>query len=279
MSPRSSSAEPAKTSKRKGTRSVSSLTPSQLARKRANDREAQRAIRARTKEHIERLERELEELRSSHSRDRTVQELLRRNRALEDELRRIKDNLGPSLTSSPYSTPAGTDYFTSTGRDSILCQSSLQRLTPCPSVYDDNLSVTSSGAMPSPQMSPMPSGAEYTSVPDYSHQAYVALPKNCESWASSLPASGIPSSVPSPCSSVNADEYGTNSAYIPTSMPASMMPHGAGSLTKDVKIDFDDMQNMASQSYLQSQQRSQTWNMYPMYYDGTQHQQATCVSR
>ncbi|PHH62074.1 hypothetical protein CDD81_7567 [Ophiocordyceps australis] len=249
---RSSSAEPAKTSKRKGTRSVSSLTPSQLARKRANDREAQRAIRARTKEHIERLERELEELRSNHSRDRTVQELLRRNRALEDELRRIKDNMGPSLTSSPYSTPA---------------------------VYDDNLSVTSSGAIPSPQMSPMPSGAEYTSVPDYSHQAYVALPKNCESWASSLPASGIPSSVPSPCSSVNADEYGTNSAYIPTSMPASMMPHGTNSLAKDVKMDFDDMQNMASQSYLQSQQRSQTWNMYPMYYDGTQHQQATCVSR
>ncbi|KAH7248379.1 hypothetical protein B0J15DRAFT_400930 [Fusarium solani] len=50
---RSSSAEPAEP-KRKGTRSGSTLTPSQLARKGANDREAQRAIRARTKEHIER---------------------------------------------------------------------------------------------------------------------------------------------------------------------------------------------------------------------------------
>ncbi|EWZ78584.1 hypothetical protein FOWG_17191 [Fusarium oxysporum f. sp. lycopersici MN25] len=60
--------------KRKAKSNVSSLTPSQLARKRANDREAQRAIRARTKEHIDRLERELEELKSKQSRDQTVLE-------------------------------------------------------------------------------------------------------------------------------------------------------------------------------------------------------------
>ena len=66
-----------------GTRSVSTLTPSQLARKRANDREAQRAIRARTKEHIERLERELEELKSRQNRDETVQNLIKRNKELE----------------------------------------------------------------------------------------------------------------------------------------------------------------------------------------------------
>jgi hypothetical protein len=77
-----------------GTRSVSTLTPAQLARKRANDREAQRAIRARTKEHIENLERELEELRSVSSRDDTVQDLLRRNRALEDELHRLRESMG-----------------------------------------------------------------------------------------------------------------------------------------------------------------------------------------
>lgn len=78
----------------KGTRSVSTLTPSQLARKRANDREAQRAIRARTKEHIERLERELEELKSRHSRDETVQDLLKRNKALERELMALRESLG-----------------------------------------------------------------------------------------------------------------------------------------------------------------------------------------
>lgn len=70
------------------------MTPAQLARKRANDREAQRAIRARTKEHIENLERELEELRSVSSRDDTVQDLLRRNRALEDELHRLRESMG-----------------------------------------------------------------------------------------------------------------------------------------------------------------------------------------
>ncbi|KAJ2976608.1 hypothetical protein NQ176_g4851 [Zarea fungicola] len=41
---------------RKSTRSVSTLTPSQLARKRANDRKAQRAIRARQKRLVEHLE-------------------------------------------------------------------------------------------------------------------------------------------------------------------------------------------------------------------------------
>ncbi|KAH7235316.1 hypothetical protein BKA59DRAFT_495917 [Fusarium tricinctum] len=51
--------------KQKKTRRVSTLTPKQLARKRANDREAQRAIRIHTKEYIERLERELAELKSN----------------------------------------------------------------------------------------------------------------------------------------------------------------------------------------------------------------------
>ncbi|ORY65455.1 uncharacterized protein BCR38DRAFT_409146 [Pseudomassariella vexata] len=108
---KSSSPEACKSAKRKGTRSVSTLTPSQLARKRANDREAQRAIRARTKEHIENLERELDELRSRHNRDETVQDLMKRNKALEDELHRLRESVGiPSHGSSgmyhaPYHSP------------------------------------------------------------------------------------------------------------------------------------------------------------------------------
>lgn len=73
---------------------MSTLTPSQLARKRANDREAQRAIRARTKEHIENLEREIDELRSQQNSDQRVRELLGRNRALEEEVRRLRESLG-----------------------------------------------------------------------------------------------------------------------------------------------------------------------------------------
>jgi hypothetical protein len=108
-----------------GTRSVSTLTPAQLARKRANDREAQRAIRARTKEHIENLEREIEELRSRQNRDETVQDLLRKNRALEDELHRLKESLGistngprgyypPCMFARFPNTPVVSLFFTST---------------------------------------------------------------------------------------------------------------------------------------------------------------------
>lgn len=45
-------------------RGVANLTPEQLARKRANDRQAQRAIRERTKAQIEALERRVQELTS-----------------------------------------------------------------------------------------------------------------------------------------------------------------------------------------------------------------------
>lgn len=288
-----------------GTRSVSTLTPSQLARKRANDREAQRAIRARTKEHIERLERELDELRSHQSRDRTVQDLLRRNKALEDELRRLKENMGTvSMNSSPYSAPAGTTLLaTGLDADSLhhkhqhhhagLLSQSLARLTPSPSVFDDNLSTTSGGAppIPSPQMSPLPSAADYAPLPEFGQQQqhqhqqqhqqhqYVGMPNSCETWAATIPstAAGMPPSVPSPSPSI-ADEYGASAAYIPTSVPASMMPSN-----KDVKLEFDNMQSMG-QGYMhhehphhQPQQRNAAWNVYPMYYDGAQ--QAVGVSR
>ncbi|KHN95222.1 bZIP transcription factor [Metarhizium album ARSEF 1941] len=242
---RSSSAEPAKPSscsKRKGTRSVSTLTPSQLARKRANDREAQRAIRARTKEHIERLERELEDLRSSRGRDKTVQELLRRNKALEDELRQLRDSMGISITSSPYSTTT---------------------------VYNDD----TRGTIPSPRMSPLPSGgADYMSDYGPTSQAYVPMP-NCEAWASTLP-----SSVPSPASSVQTEEYGPGSGYIPTSVPNSMMgTAGIGPVDgKEVKMEYESLHDMMSApSYMQQNpphQRPQSWNMYPgVYYEGSQN--------
>ncbi|KAK5994879.1 hypothetical protein PT974_03266 [Cladobotryum mycophilum] len=212
--PRSSSAEPTpKQSKRKGTRSVSTLTPTQLARKRANDREAQRAIRARTKEHIERLERELADLKSSQNRDRTVQELLRRNKALEEELARLREHMGITVTSSPYSAPA---------------------------VYDDNLS-SGSGTVNSPRMSPLPSG-DYAQLPEYG-QTYGALSNGCETWASSV-TNPVLSSVSSPSSPGNCDDY--NATYIPTSVPATMMPAGprvGGMDTKEIKMEYDELDN------------------------------------
>ncbi|KAH6883449.1 hypothetical protein B0T10DRAFT_540109 [Thelonectria olida] len=179
---RSSSAELAKP-KRKGPRNVSTLTPSQLAR---------------TKEHIERLERELEELKSKQSGDQTVQELLRRNKALEEELMRLKENMGVPMTSSPCSAPGLTPRQLSLPDELLLTST----------IYNDNLS-TGSDAIPSPRESPFP--GDYNSLPDYSQQ-YVPLSNNCESWASTVPCP-VPSNVSSRSSS--ADDY--SAGHIPIS--------------------------------------------------------------
>ncbi|TQW00105.1 hypothetical protein V2A60_001225 [Cordyceps javanica] len=273
---RPDSAEPpaSKSSKRKGTRSVSTLTPSQLARKRANDREAQRAIRARTKEHIERLERELEELRSHQNRDRTLQDLLRRNKALEDELSRLRESMGMSMTSSPYSGPAAYEE-----------QQHAAAAIP---------STSASGTIPSPRMSPLASSADYNPVPDYG-QHYVAMSgSSVDSWAANVP-SHMGSNVSSPSSS--ADDY--VSGYIPTSVPTTMMPN-SNSLESidDFRMNNMQMQGVPSSVYMQQQQQQQQqqppqqqpqqppqhgssqgeWQMYNVYYNSHKGGEA-CLSR
>ena len=83
-----------KRASRAGTRSVSTLSAAQLERKRANDREAQRAIRQRTKDHIESLEKEIGDLRESNeSREKLVTTTQQRNRELEDENRYLRNKL------------------------------------------------------------------------------------------------------------------------------------------------------------------------------------------
>ena len=159
-----------------GTRSVSTLTPSQLARKRANDREAQRAIRARTKEHIESLERQVEELRSQQGRDRVVQELLRRNKALEDELRRLRESVGlPSHGGS-----AGSIYT--------------------------NSSAYSSASLRTPPLYPaMP---DYHAMHDGHHGPYAHMTEPGEAWPQTTMPGSV-STVSSP-SSRSTEEYGAN---------------------------------------------------------------------
>jgi hypothetical protein len=79
------------------------LTAAQLERKRANDREAQRAIRQRTKDHIDKLERRIAELSVSQSDNEKLQHALERNAALEQEvfeLRQRLDNAAAALTLS-----------------------------------------------------------------------------------------------------------------------------------------------------------------------------------
>lgn len=76
---------------RAGLRSVTTLSTAQLERKRANDREAQRAIRARTKDHIEQLTSQVNaaNMRADHN-ERLLLQAQQRNRHLEDELTFIK---------------------------------------------------------------------------------------------------------------------------------------------------------------------------------------------
>ena len=86
---------------RAGTRSVTTLTAAQLERKRANDREAQRAIRQRTKDHIENLERQIAELRAqqdnlAHSSTKFL-ELMRRNEELENENTLLRTRLSHAV--------------------------------------------------------------------------------------------------------------------------------------------------------------------------------------
>lgn len=73
-------------------RGVANLTPEQLAKKRANDREAQRAIRERTKTQIETLQQKVREL-SSQKPYLDLQAALKEKEAVEAENREIKKRL------------------------------------------------------------------------------------------------------------------------------------------------------------------------------------------
>ena len=87
-----SMADPYALGARGGKRSVTHLSKAQLARKRANDREAQRNIRQRTKERIETLERKVKEMEEG-SRAGNIERVLARNRELEDEIENLRAQL------------------------------------------------------------------------------------------------------------------------------------------------------------------------------------------
>ncbi|KAK6434186.1 hypothetical protein LTR95_009626 [Oleoguttula sp. CCFEE 5521] len=104
-----------KRASRAGTRSVSTLSTAQLERKRANDREAQRAIRQRTKDHIDGLERNITELRQSHDASEQVVAVIRqRNRELEEENSYLR--LRMSEAGLPVSLPPTDTRVPESGR-------------------------------------------------------------------------------------------------------------------------------------------------------------------
>ncbi|KAH7370239.1 hypothetical protein BKA65DRAFT_13230 [Rhexocercosporidium sp. MPI-PUGE-AT-0058] len=91
--------EPRKKGSRGGKRSVKYLSKAQLARKRANDREAQRNIRQRTKEHIETLEKKVKELEAG-GRSSSIETVLKRNQELESDIERLRTQIA-SHSSTP----------------------------------------------------------------------------------------------------------------------------------------------------------------------------------
>ncbi|EFR00531.1 hypothetical protein MGYG_03535 [Nannizzia gypsea CBS 118893] len=93
--PTTASAEPAMPGKKRAStssRGVANLTAEQLAKKRANDREAQRAIRKRTRTQIELLEQRVRELTSLQP-YQDLQEALRQKHMLQAENNEIKRRL------------------------------------------------------------------------------------------------------------------------------------------------------------------------------------------
>ncbi|TKX22874.1 hypothetical protein C1H76_4909 [Elsinoe australis] len=120
--PSGSSSQPRKRASRAGTRSVSNLSAAQLERKRANDREAQRAIRQRTKDHIESLERKVAEFTGiQEQRERVLAANQARVRELEQENAYLRTRMGndaflmqlPNNQSKPADSALGHSTQTS----------------------------------------------------------------------------------------------------------------------------------------------------------------------
>lgn len=91
--------QPAAKKRRTGTssRGVANLTPEQLARKRANDREAQRAIRERTRSQIDTLNRRIHELESQQP-YRDLELVVREKSAIQAENADIRKRLESVLS-------------------------------------------------------------------------------------------------------------------------------------------------------------------------------------
>ncbi|KAI0999382.1 hypothetical protein K3495_g8812 [Podosphaera aphanis] len=216
--------EPKKKGARGGKRSVTHLSKAQLARKRANDREAQRNIRQRTKEHIGNLERKVKEL-EQNGRSSSMERVLKRNQELEVEVEKLRAQLGQS------SVPPAT-RISSEMPDELLVPQKVQ-LEWIPSSNNWNnpeMPATSNGSYPSseaPSFTPTsydeePAQSLYTSnaSPVWNEQAVFPqgntpnLSKPNQVWSSyqsSYPSSRFSSPVPSQTSNfsdhVNLSSY------------------------------------------------------------------------
>ncbi|KAK2616685.1 hypothetical protein QQS21_000297 [Conoideocrella luteorostrata] len=184
---------------RRPPRTVSSMTTDQLTRKRALDRIAQRATRARARQHVQRLEREVQELRAKSALEpgpvdsNAVQELYLRNQALTEELRRLQ-----RLAADGGGSPA---------RQAGEAEASLAA-SPFPLPY-------TTGAQPQPT---------------HPCQCFKCVENAALSLSSSAPAGGftLPVSTPTASLSLSASAPAsalTLSASAPTTGSSSLLPY------------------------------------------------------
>ncbi|ERF73879.1 hypothetical protein EPUS_05891 [Endocarpon pusillum Z07020] len=143
-------------------RGVASLTPEQLAKKRANDREAQRAIRERTKAQIETLEKKIQELTSQQP-YQELQAVIRQKDAIQAENDDIRRRLESVLSIiQPIVTAHGlTDLATAAQTDGQNQPPTTQQLGLLQGQYSDARNGTRSYSEGSPQTlgSPSPNNA------------------------------------------------------------------------------------------------------------------------
>ncbi|KAL4871262.1 hypothetical protein BDV12DRAFT_33088 [Aspergillus spectabilis] len=216
----SSNQDPAHSKKketRAGTRRVTSLTAEQLERKRANDREAQRTIRQRTKEHIERLELQVAELRAKGDK---FDEVVRRNALLETEIRALRHQLSMAAGSTGYQN-LEEPYSQQPGP-----------IVPSPQ-YPDALGVTSASRTPSvlstsSQVSTSREWPPYnpTRAPSRCESSDTEYPVKVEPWSFDGPSSQTPTSMSIPHSHVDYHSQGTGNVREPAFQSYQQMYHG-----------------------------------------------------
>ncbi|KAL3468216.1 hypothetical protein BJX64DRAFT_86377 [Aspergillus heterothallicus] len=187
---------------RAGTRRVTSLTAEQLERKRANDREAQRTIRQRTKEHIERLELQVAELRAKGDK---FDEVMRRNAILENEIRALRHQLTVAGGSPGYQ-PLEEPYAQQPGP-----------IMPSPQYPDALASRTPSVLSTSSQVSTSREWPPYSSTRSSSRceSSDTEYPARVEPWAFEGPSSHAPVSIPLPHSHVGYHPQATPTGHVP----------------------------------------------------------------
>ncbi|KAF2478546.1 hypothetical protein BDY17DRAFT_229714, partial [Neohortaea acidophila] len=210
-----------------GSRGVANLTPDQLAKKRANDREAQRAIRERTKNTIETLERRIKELETGQPFQEIQRLALERDRALA-ECEQLRNKLAvvqsvlATLTAQqsplpPLNTPQ-TPHFPHSVSASPYEQQQQQLLHP---------------ELRSPHTSTRPSsaGQSHSSTPGGPHET--RLDTAASSHYSGLTGAPYEPRLPPPAAmlgQMNGERHGLNYVLGPrqqhmvTSAPTSQSP-------------------------------------------------------